>query len=90
MSFDWSGKTSNSIGKVWWNGVVIANLNPSDQDIHTVTITVNANAGNNILIFEAVGNENTERLTLDNIKLISKCDPEDRNPTINYVQNGGF
>ncbi len=59
LSFLWAGKTSSSVGKVYWNGVLISDLIPVDQNIKLVTISVTAKAGANTLVFEAIGDENT-------------------------------
>lgn len=54
--------------RIWWNGEVIRNIPTSlDYNIHTETLIVQANEGDNFLILEGAGTSDGGGMTCDNI-----------------------
>ena len=71
-------------GNVLWNDVIIYSINPTDHNIHTVTLYVNVNSGENKLQFEGIGYNPYLGLGIDNVILV-------RDGTMtNIVVNGDF
>lgn len=88
LQFEYGCKTNLNLrackGNVLWNDVIIYSINPVDYDIHTLTLYVYVNAGENKLQFEGIGHNNFQGLGIDNVILV-------RDGTIsNIVVNGDF
>lgn len=73
-----------SKGVAIWNGVIVANMNPTDYYVHTFSTTVKLRAGENVLEFDAAGSSDTFGLTIDNVKVFSTFN------STNLVVNGNF
>lgn len=67
--------------RIWWNGEVIRNIPTSlDYNIHTETLIVQANEGDNFLILEGAGTSDGGGMTCDNIIF---------QPNLEFQQGGG-
>ena len=71
-------------GLVFWNGNKIAEIIPSDYNIHKKHVRVDVNSGDNELRFEGSGKKDGLGLTIDNVKLLQEKSRKD------IVVNGGF
>ena len=71
LSFDTaehSGSYNTSL-EVYWNGELIATVNPSNQTMTTHLLTVESIAGNNNLTFKEIGKADNSGTYLDNVQL---------------------
>ena len=75
---------TSSLGKVFWNNVLVGNITPTDYSIHTFTVNVTADVGLNVLRLEGAGRSDSIGLTIDNVKLVQV------GTTQNIMVNGDF
>ena len=72
------------MGDVFWSGLKICTVTPSDYKVHTKTLYIDINPGTNSLKFQGAGISDGYGLTIDNVKLIREGE------TTNIVINGDF
>lgn len=88
LSFQYACRQGTSLGSclanVLWNDQIIVSIVPSNYNVQTFTVQVQAKAGENRLQIEGAGVSDSYGLTVDNVKLIRV------GTTQNIVVNGGF
>jgi len=72
------------LGDIVWNNIVVYSVVPTDYLVHTVSITVTAQVGKNLLQIEGAGISDSYGLTVDNVALIRA------GTSVSIVVNGGF
>jgi hypothetical protein len=76
------GFNSNSFA-VWWDGVKIADVNPTDYNIHNFHWTVSGHTGDHTVQFQGTGVSDSLGAGITNVKLV------DQSGT-NHIVNGNF
>jgi hypothetical protein len=75
---------SSNAFAVKWNGLRVAEYWPTDYEINTICLTVNAKAGDNTIGFAGLGTSDSLGVGITSIKLIQY------GTTKNYIKNGLF